>query len=688
MPEEKGPAKARKPRKLAALAAVSLLSAALVFLADLCGWLEPVENKAYDGLVYLRAKVRPPADRPEAPVAVIGADDRTFNTGAFQIPVILWHRYLSAVILALGEGGAKAVGLDYLLPRALFDDVAPDFSRVWLRTLVMARKLGTPVITGFIDAAERPLLPEPRYLQIIGRENIGVFNLTTDSDDFIRRQQLFFPSGSDPAKGNYSITHLLAKTYDPGLTTPGNTIYIDFNSAPNPFPRYSLAEVYQHAQDGDKEYFRKNFQGKVVLLGETDLFSSDRHATPLYYLATGPARRTPGVEILAQTVLTLLSGKFFRETPAGGRAALYLALALIAAALMLHLPSKMALPVFTPLFLLLWLGLVLGAFLGYRILPAASGLAAYLLSQGAAFSYRYLVVDREKRMIRNAFSLYLSPQVVAEVIKNPEQLTLGGSRRLMTVFFSDLAGFTSISEALAPEDLVHLLNRYLGLMTSAIMAGGGTVDKYEGDAIMAFWGAPAVQEDHALRACLAALRQQELLAGFREEALAEGLPRITARMGLNTGPMIVGNMGSEERFDYTVMGDAVNLASRLEGANKQFGTSIMISESTYEMVQGQIEVRELDLLRVKGKDQPIRVYELLSRNGGLSPEKKDVLEAYARGLALYRDLRFAEAEAAFQRALELDPDDGPSRTYVQRCRAFQAEPPPPDWDRVFTLTTK
>jgi adenylate cyclase len=187
---------------------------------------------------------------------------------------------------------------------------------------------------------------------------------------------------------------------------------------------------------------------------------------------------------------------------------------------------------------------------------------------------------------------------------------------------------------------------------------------------------------------LAALDQQVIMAGLRQEIAAEGLPELWVRMGLNTGPMIVGNMGSEERFDYTVMGDSVNLASRLEGANKAFDTYIMISESTYEAVKGAVEARELDLLRVKGKNEPIRVFELLARAGELPPEKSQVRTAFEEGLALYRDMRFAEAEKAFQRAVTYDSDDGPSRVYIQRCRVYRDNPPPPDWDRVFTMATK
>jgi adenylate cyclase len=300
----------------------------------------------------------------------------------------------------------------------------------------------------------------------------------------------------------------------------------------------------------------------------------------------------------------------------------------------------------------------------------------------------YYGEGREKSAVRSAFSRYLSPKVVEAVLDNPDMLSLGGSRRVMTCFFSDLAGFTSISEALSPEDLVQLLNRYLSIMTKVILRHGGTVDKFEGDAIMAFWGAPLIQEDHARRACMAALEQQAEMDKFRAWAISEGLPELRVRMGLNTGPMIVGNMGSEERFDYTVMGDSVNLASRLEGANKAYNSYIMISETTYSEVEDHVEVRELDLLRVKGKQEPIRVFELMAAAGQLSPEKRALRAEYEKGLSLYRAMEFEKAATAFEAALAMTPDDGPSQVYRERCRAYQKEPPSPDWDRVFTMTSK
>jgi class 3 adenylate cyclase/CHASE2 domain-containing sensor protein len=674
--------------RFAALAVLTLISAGLVFALEQGGVLNTARYKAYDTMFYLRERIRPPKPFTDSPVVLVGIDDATFAAESFRIPQILWHRYFNTVIQGLADAGAKTVGLDFLLPQALFDDLVPDYSRTWLKTLVYARSKKAPVVSGLVQTPERQITPQARYLQIMGVPNIGLFNLTADDDDFIRRQRLFFPSADDPTQGLYSVTFLLAKNHTPDLELPGQSIFIDFNSSPHPFPRHSFAHVYEKAKQGDINYLKEHFQNKIVLIGETDTLTQDRHATPLYFLPHEGPKRTPGVEILAHTVLTILKGRHFSTVGLGGSAVLHVAMALVIGLLTLYASPRIPLWLSSPLAAIVYFSLCEWAFLEYLIMPLAGGLITWLISQGAFFSYRFWVVDREKREVRGAFSRYLSPDVVDEVLQNPDMLSLGGSRREMTAFFSDLAGFTSISEALSPEDLVHLLNRYLSLMTDIILRHGGTLDKFEGDAIMAFWGAPLPRNDHALKACLAALEQQEVMNRFRREVVDEGLPELHVRMGVNTGPMIVGNMGSEERFDYTIMGDAVNLASRLEGANKAYDTYIMISESTYAQVRDHVEVRELDLLRVKGKNEPIRVYELMAANGGLDDKRTKIRDAYVEGLELYRAQDFEAAIKAFKAALALDPDDGPSKVYVQRCRDYINDPPPAGWDGVYTLKTK
>ncbi len=288
---------------------------------------------------------------------------------------------------------------------------------------------------------------------------------------------------------------------------------------------------------------------------------------------------------------------------------------------------------------------------------------------------------RQRDQIQGLFKRYLAPQVVDELIRNPEKAAPGGERRELTVLFSDLVGFTTLSEELSPEELVEVLNGYFERATEVLGLHGATLDKFIGDAIMCFWNAPLPQEDHAARACLTALRLLAVVDGLAPELAAHGIQRLDCRIGINTGPGVVGNIGSRAAQDYTVIGDTVNLASRLEGAAKVYGTRILVSEETVRASRGVVLARELDLLRVKGRQLPVRVYELVDVAGATPPAH---LARFAEGLALYRARRFAEARAAFLAS----PEDPPSRIFAARCEAWVAQPPPEDWDGVFSLDTK
>ncbi|MFC1558055.1 CHASE2 domain-containing protein [candidate division KSB1 bacterium] len=303
--------------------------------------------------------------------------------------------------------------------------------------------------------------------------------------------------------------------------------------------------------------------------------------------------------------------------------------------------------------------------------------------------YNFFSEEKEKKMIRGIFSRYVTKSVVDELIKNPDMVKLGGERKTLTVFFSDVAGFTTVSETLSPEELVALLNEYLTAMSNIILKYDGMIDKYEGDAIMAVFGTPVPIPDHAVRACYVSLEMQDELVVLRKKWHEEGKPELKVRIGLNTGPMIAGNMGAMDRLDYTVMGDSVNLGSRLEGANKQYGTYIMISEFTYELVKNDMETRFLDSLRVKGKKLPVKVYEILtSKNKGLSDIRKKVIESFDQGMECYLKQDWDKGISYFENALSLDNEDPPSQVYLERCQVYKENPPASDWDGVYTMTTK
>jgi adenylate cyclase len=327
--------------------------------------------------------------------------------------------------------------------------------------------------------------------------------------------------------------------------------------------------------------------------------------------------------------------------------------------------------------------------------PLVIGFAAYakgqwwpVVAQGAAsglglvgaLAGNYLAEGRQKAFIKQAFRHYLSGDVIEKILRDPKHLELGGEKRELTIMFTDLAGFSSFSERLGPVELTALLNDYLSEMTDIIMDEGGTLDKYEGDAIIAFWNAPLAQADHAGRACRAALRCQRRLAELRETYQQRTGALLRMRVGLNTGEVVVGNMGSRKRFNYTILGDAANLASRLEGANKAFGTETMVSGSTWQLASGEFRARKLADLRVVGRKTAVPVYEL---TGFATEAVPAAWETFAAGLARFGEGKFVEAGQMFEQL----PDDPAARSYARRCAELSAHPPA-SWDGVWGLTEK
>jgi adenylate cyclase len=322
------------------------------------------------------------------------------------------------------------------------------------------------------------------------------------------------------------------------------------------------------------------------------------------------------------------------------------------------------------------------AYLNGYWLPLVVPETAVMLTLVSAGLVYYNTEGRQKRFIKNAFQQYLSPAVIEKLIEDPERLKLGGERRQLSIFFSDLEGFTSISERLTPEELTSILNEYLSAMTEIIHEEGGTVDKYEGDAIIAFWNAPLSQPDHAVCCVKAALRCQKKLAELRPYFREKIQKDLKMRIGINTGAVVVGNMGSKTRFDYTMMGDAVNLASRLEGINKEFGSYTMISKSTLVEIGNAFPVRELSKVRVVGKKESVAVYEPMYEEDYRA--NKDNYDIFSQGLESYYQGNFEKALAFFKKIAE---QDAPARSYIEKCQELMAKKPEP-WDGTWIMTKK
>lgn len=311
-----------------------------------------------------------------------------------------------------------------------------------------------------------------------------------------------------------------------------------------------------------------------------------------------------------------------------------------------------------------------------------------LLIFSALMIYRYNTEEKQKHYIQNVFTRYMSPGVIDQLLKDSGKLKLGGEQKELTAFFSDLEGFTALSESLPAEEQVQFLNTYLTEMTDILLKYQGTLDKYDGDAIKAFFGAPLYFEDHAKRACWVCVEMQERLKKMRRRWRKEGKPELHMRVGINTGPMVVGNIGSKNRMNYGMSGDSVNLAARLEGANKEYGTHSILSETTYQQAKEHIEVRELDSIRVRGRIAPVKIYELLGKRGDISNDVLMLLPIYKKGLEHYKRREWKDAVVCFKSALVLRPKDGPSATLLKRSIYFQKKPPPSKWDGVIGLHYK
>jgi adenylate cyclase len=423
-------------------------------------------------------------------------------------------------------------------------------------------------------------------------------------------------------------------------------------------------------------YPREAFAGKWVLVGGT--------AVTMWDLKPSPVSTTyPGVEFHATLLDNLLQGDFLKTLPDWALWAWALVLAAVMAAAVLFSSGLIVTLAALGLAVLVCLALsVLAFWAGLWADPILPGVTL-AMSFGLATAYSYANEGRQKTNIRHMFGQYMSETVISHLLAHPEKLKLGGERRRVSLFFSDLAGFTTISEHLEAETVVALVNDYFCCMTEIILAEGGTLDKFEGDAIMAFWGAPLDQEDQSLRACRAALRQQAALVGLNRRFAEQNLPPLTMRIGLHAGEAIVGNLGSAKHFNYTVIGDTVNLAARLEGLNKFYHTAIIASEAMVLACGEAIIFRELDQAAVKGRETPVRVFEVLALNEELTLEMAARTREFAQSLDLYRRSDFSGAARGFGALLDRFPADGPARAFLERCRRYQETAPPADWDLVF-----
>lgn len=712
-------------RDLAAAAAIALAVAALLASPPLAR----LEGLSIDWLTALRWHVAGQRHDPKAsPAVVVALDEETYRRPPFAgTPSVTWTGEIGRVTSAIVDGGASVVGLDVIFPTSIEESQIAfegttlgarirGFDREYLRALARAAREGKLVL-GQVQHGESPLLPSAAQRVAVGHgRNIRLLNFHADRDDVVRRVPLTFMVDGQPVPSmplELAARHLRAAVGSAdGSTTLGSwrvpgrvagTMTLDFEGGAEDIPTYSLADLAACAQAGKAEFFQRAFGGRVVLIG-TVLDLEDRKLTSKRF-ATGregvraercmEGARPPlspvvrdtiaGVYAHATAVNNLVRQAPLREMGRGASVATTAALAGLAAASIGALPLPIGVVAAVGL-ASTWIAVSIAAMTGSLALALLEGLAAIVFAGVAALGWRFAVTDKDKRLLRRSFSLYLAPELVEKVVTARTPPQLGGETRVVTILASDLAGFSKFSERLEPHELVALMNTYLSAMTDVIAAHGGFVDKYIGDAIFAVFGAPLDDQEHAYNAVSAALACERALAELnaRKPPELKGLT-LVQRIGLHSGPALVGNIGSRQRFNYTVMGDAANLASRLEGANKAFGTRIMASGATADLVGERVVWRELDLVRVVGRAEPVRVLEPLARAMDADEGIRARGATYAAGLARFRAGDFAGAAAALD---ALSESDAAVQKLRQRAKDFAASPPAADWDGVNDLESK
>jgi adenylate cyclase len=624
-----------------------------------------LENQVLDRFFAIRGAQPAP---PE--LLLVGIDEPSFQELRLPWP---WPRSLHARLIdRLSAAGARMVIFDIL-----FSEPSDPENDEALASAI--KRAGNVLLAETCDYTNDRLFSRVIKIHPLGlfadaARGTGLAMIEPDPDGVIRHFQMQIEGETTLAA---SALHAMGKPLSP----PRFSGLIKFVGPARSIDTLSYSQILDDEHPAPAERIRdrivlvgRQLQASPVPLDQADLFP-----TP-FFENTGIY--TSGVEIHANILHNLLSGHWVREISSGVK---------LIACLGYFLLFSLMFAAITPLrglaaFGVSSLGLTaLCYWLFYALdfwVPPVTFVFGTAMLYTCNVVLQHLAESRQKRWLRSAFNRYVSPAVVESIVDNPGSLELGGQEIQATIFFSDLANFTSFSEHLPPKDLVTFLNEYFTPMTNIILEHRGGLDKFIGDAVMAFWGAPLPLENHAQYACEAALKMKETLAGLREGWRQRRLPLLEARMGIHSGPVVAGNVGSRERFNYTVLGDTVNLASRLEGANKFYGTSILISEDAAQLAGPSFLTRELDLIRVKGRQAPVKIYELIGKRGETGVPFLDV---FAMGLAAYRNRLWDLAELHFGSIVSQDPA---SKTYLERCRLYKTDPPPENWDGVFTQKTK
>ncbi|MCA6117035.1 adenylate/guanylate cyclase domain-containing protein [Bradyrhizobium sp. WSM 1738] len=707
------------------VAAIALVCAA----ASVSPVIRPIRGLSLDILTALRWEMFGRRQDPAAsPAVVVAIDEESLRAAPFKdSPMLTWTGEIGRVLTATLEGGAKVAGFDVVIPSSIEQSQLPfgegmlgekvrGFDRDFLRALAAASANGK-VVLGEILGGNQPVRPSPGQRVAVRQQlNIRPLNVHTDHDDIVRRLPLSFAVNGTrvPSMAVELASRALgaAPEFDAsgrmtlaGYQVPGrvpNTITLNFEGGADDIPTFSFADLRACAVKNDKDYFKRWFAGKVVIFGSV-LDIEDRRQTSKRFATGIEGVRTPrcaaettpvtagyristiaGVYIHATAVNNLIQRNAVVEPGPLWRfliSALFASLAAIAAWRLRPLSAALA-----------WAAVIMSSVAGATIafnqalaLPITEPFLASLFALAATIGFRFVVADKDRRLLQKSFALYLAPHVINRMLSSNKLPELGGETRNVTVFFSDIEGFSLIAEKMSPDGLMELMNEYLSAMTDVIESHGGYVDKYIGDSVVAVFGAPADDPEHAANAARAALDCCTQLAELNASSpLFQGY-RLAQRIGINSGEALVGNFGSRRRFNYSVMSDAVNLASRLEGANKFYGTTVIASETTVALAGEAFAWRELDAIRVKGRTGALKIYELLALSADLKSSQATLIANYADGLAHWRAREFDRAAECFGRSAEIDR---PASLFAVRARELAQNPPGADWDPIRTLQEK
>lgn len=703
-----------------------IAGAAFVLMAGLMST-KPIESLEYrinDQLFEWRGSITP-ADTSIALVAISEqADDEIPEK--YPWPTSVYAR----AIENLNEAGAKAIIFDVVFNNtdqydaandSLFAEamakhgnviLAGDLRRTKARymdgmTTIFPNsvlKAANPNRTGFVQM--RPSVDGSIRSYPIGIEHQGTKHYMLGIEGI----RLYTETPYEALDKTFETPSFSIGPYPVKLNSP-NSFLINFYGPDGTFPTHSFEKViddssYQTVFERDLEYDintfddpdigllqQEVFKDKIVIIGSTMPTLQDFHQTPF---ANQGDNARPGYQIHAHAMQTILDGNFIFRVNNNYIIAIIFLLCLLTAFTNSQWGALIG-SLNTVLTGALFFGIVWWAFMHHQTLIFASGpLLALLLSQVGMITYQYYTEQKEKKRIRGMFSSYVSPELVEQMIESGEEPKLGGEERYMTAFFSDIVSFSTFSEQLEAKQLVQIINEYLSAMTKIINQQNGTLDKFIGDAIVAFYGSPVPVKDHARQACITSQLMHKELDRLRKKWKKDGWPNIVVnmqqRIGMNTGPMVTGNMGSEQRFNYTMMGDNVNLAARCESGAKQYGVFTMVTETTKTEAQkygDECVFRFLDQIVVKGRTQPVKVYEIAGLRTDADQELLECIELYEEGMELYFGQNWDRAIAKFKASARLERhSNNPSLVFIERCKSMKTNPPPENWNGVFVMQTK